>query len=197
VSDRETIDIYNQKAGEYAGLTDDANDADPRLAAFITACPKGGHVLDFGCGPGASAALMAKAGLQVSATDASQEMIAMAERHDGVSATQATFADLNESGIYDGVWANFSLLHAPRKDMPEYLSAIHKSLKPQGAFFIALKTGEGEKRDRIGRFYTYYSREELDGLLINAGFTLLNHEIGSSAGLDGSVADWISVATHA
>jgi SAM-dependent methyltransferase len=124
-------------------------------------------------------------------------MVQMAAQHVGVTAWQATFDDIDASDTYDGIWANFSLLHAPRSDMPRHLAALHKALKPGGVFFIGLKLGAGEARDKIGRLYTYYSQEELDKLLQDAGFTIRNHRFGSGEGLDGSVSDWISVACDA
>jgi SAM-dependent methyltransferase len=196
VTDLETIRVYDQQAEEYAQMTDTHNSDDPRLRDLIDACPQGGRVLDLGCGPGASAAALAKAGLRVDATDASKEMVQMAAQHPGVTAWQATFDELDAIApdTYDGIWANFSLLHASRRDMPRHLAALRRALKPGGAFFIGLKLGSGEARDKIGRLYTYYSKEELDTLLTNAGFTVRNHRFGSGPGLDGSMSEWISVA---
>ena len=196
-SDRETISVYDERAQEYAQITDNDNSKDPRLSDFIAACPANGTVLDLGCGPGMSASAMARAGLRVIATDASSEMVAIASQHPGVTAHQAVFDDLDEQAAFDGIWANFSLLHAPRADMPRHLAAIHRALKPGGAFYIGLKTGSGEKRDTIGRFYSYYTKEELFELLETAGFTVLSHKTGSSSGLEGTVEDWISVAARA
>ncbi|WP_373050544.1 class I SAM-dependent DNA methyltransferase [Thalassovita aquimarina] len=194
--DEETIRIYDARAEDYAQVT--AADAPGRLLRdFITAVPTGGRVLDLGCGPGIDAGLMAQAGLQVDAVDASAEMVALADQRPGVSARQATFVDLDAEAAYHGIWANFSLLHAPRNDMPRHLAAIHRALKPGGRFHMAVKTGEGEKRDSIGRYYSYYTEPELMRLLQDAGFTATKIVHGSDKGLDGVVADWISVASHA
>ncbi|MCB1364772.1 MAG: class I SAM-dependent methyltransferase [Rhodobacteraceae bacterium] len=195
--DRETIRVYDGRADAYAELTGAHNAADPRLGAFIAACPPAGRVLDLGCGPGASAAAMADAGLRVEATDASAEMAARAGRHRGVDARQATFDDISGQAVYDGIWANFSLLHAPRADFPRHLAALHRALKPGGAFMIAMKLGRGEARDGIGRFYCYYTAEDLAAHLARAGFTVTGRAFGSGPGLDGSVSDWVSVSARA
>lgn len=194
--DHDTIRIYDDRAADYADMTDADNSADPKLLEFVAACPTGGQVLDLGCGPGTSAAVMAQAGLQVDATDASSEMIAMAAKHPGVTARQALFDDISGTDIYDGIWASFSLLHAPRSDFPKHLAALHNALKPGGVFYIGMKLGEGQSRDSIGRLYTYYSSDELDTYLKTAGFTDLSHDFGTGMGLSGEMADYVAVTAH-
>lgn len=196
MSDEQTLSVYAAKADEYADLTDDAAGKDPSLIAFIAAIPKGGRVLDLGCGPGGSAAEMAKAGLVVDACDPVAEMVALAQRHDGVNARKAGFEDVTQADFYDGIWANFSLLHAPRHDMPEHLARIATALKPGGRFHIGVKTGTGSKRDALGRHYTYYTECELVGLLSAAGLTVSDRREGCDTGLDGVDAHWIILAAH-
>ena len=154
-------------------------------------------MLDLGCGPGTASAHMRAAGLVPDPVDASEGMIAVAKEKHGLNARLGRFEDVDGDAVYDGVWANFSLLHAPRSDMPKYLSAVHRALKPGGAFHIALKAGEGEERDRIGRFYTYYTEAELTGLLQDAGFTPGPYRRGRDKGLSGDDADWISTTAYA
>jgi len=91
-----------------------------------------------------------------------------------------------------GVWANFSLLHAPRADLPRHLKAIARALKPAGVLHITMKTGENAARDRLGRLYTYVTVAELHDLLAEAGLTLTASRLGADTGLDGSVSDWVS-----
>ena len=152
MSDRDTISVYDEQAARYAELTDADNWGDPQLPSFVQSLPQGGRVLDLGCGPGASAAVMAKAGLVVEAVDASAEMVRLASAHPGVTARQAGFADLDAINLYDGIWANFSLLHARRRDFPGHLTAIHTALKPGGSFYIAMKLGQGEGTGSSGPF---------------------------------------------
>lgn len=197
MSDKETLQVYAEKAAEYAEISDKSTAVDPVLAAFIEQMPDGALVLDLGCGPGASAARMAQAGLRVDAHDPVPEMVAMAQQHTGVSAQVAGFDDLRARARYDGVWANFSLLHAAREDVPGHLAAIRAALKPGGLFHIAVKTGQGAKRDPLGRLYTYFTEDELRRLLADAGFSISDRHEGCDKGLDGRDAEWVALTAHA
>ncbi|WP_439123719.1 class I SAM-dependent DNA methyltransferase [Marivita sp.] len=196
MTDRDTIAVYDARAVDYSKLEPSQTPSET-LAAFLNALPNGAHVLDLGCGPGTSARHMVRAGCSVVALDASAAMIELASKVDGVAARQASFDDIDGTAIYDGVWANFSLLHAPRTDMPRHLSAINTALKPGSLFHIAVKAGTGEARDSINRLYTYYTEAELTELLKAAGFTVGSYRRGRDKGLSGEDADWISVTAYA
>lgn len=193
--DRETLSVYDAQAKRYEEVTAGLRD-NPDLADFVAAMPPRGRVLDLGCGPGLAAEVMARAGLGVDATDASAEMVRRAATRAGVRAWKGSFDDIAGEALYDGVWANFSLLHAPRAAMPRHLGAIARALKPGGHLHIGLKTGKGERRDALGRLYTYYDNDELAGLLTAAGFTITGRRTGRDPGLDGELADWITVAAR-
>ena len=197
MSDRETLAVYAAKTAEYAAFSDSANARDPLLIAFIAALPVGGAVLDLGCGPGASAAVMADAGLRVHAVDAVPQMVALAARHPGVRAEVAHFDDIDGVDLYDGIWANFSLLHAERDALPRILGALHAALRAGGRLHIAMKLGTGTRRDAIGRKYTYVSEADLRALLGAAGFAITGVRTGREKGLDGTYADWIALAADA
>jgi hypothetical protein len=136
---------------------------------------------------------MAAAGHSVLATDASAEMIRIAEGLPGVVTRQESFDDIAGDAIYDGVWANFSLLHADRSDIPRHLADIARALKPGGLFHIGMKLGSGMARDGIGRRYTYVSEDELRGLLQKAGLTPLRRWDGVDPGLAGTHDPWIAM----
>ena len=196
MADKETLRVYDAKAADYAKLIDSDTKENPYLESFIARLPTGGRVLELGCGPGLAATRMANAGLQVDAMDGSAEMVAMAAQHDGVTAWQATFDQITGTDIYDGIWANFCLLHASKEAMPHHLAAMVTALKPGGAFHIGMKLGSGSQRDAIGRLYSYYSEPELITLLGAAGLTAGETDHGRTVGLDGTEADWIVVAAH-
>lgn len=194
-ADEKTLQVYGESAQDYAQVMAKYAD-DPVLTTFIHALPKTAHVLDLGCGPGWAAARIVASGHTVDATDAVPEMIDLANQHPGVSARLARFDDISGEAVFDGIWANFSLLHAPRADMPYHLSTLRRALKPGGLLHIGLKTGIGERRDAIGRLYTYYTKNEVHGLLKKAGFTPFSCQTGRGEGLDGTIADWFTMAAH-
>ncbi|WP_306153716.1 bifunctional 2-polyprenyl-6-hydroxyphenol methylase/3-demethylubiquinol 3-O-methyltransferase UbiG [Roseovarius sp. MMSF_3281] len=194
--DNETLAYYGRAAGDYAERTAHL-DEDPALEAFIAALPKGARVLDLGCGPGVMAARMAAEGFAVLATDAVPEMVKMAGAHPGVEARVARFDDIDGEAEFDGVWANFSLLHAPRGDLPGHLAAIHRALRPGGLFHIGMKLGDGEKRDELGRLYTFVTEDELRGLLHDTGFGVVETTQGREAGMTGVPEDWITILAKA
>lgn len=190
MGDPKTLSVYDAKADDYANMVN-SSEPDRHLAAFLEALPKGGRVLDLGCGPGRSAHFMTNAGFAVEAWDASPEMVRLGREIYGLDTKVMGFNDLDAVAVYDGIYANFSLLHAPKSDMPSHLGRIATALCPRGQFHIGTKTGIGEKRDTIGRFYAYYTDEELTGLLGDVGLTVKTRATGRDVGLDGVEAPWI------
>lgn len=195
-ADSRTIDAYEANAAAYAKRFRVVRLTRP-LKAFIDALPPSARVLDLGCGPGDASAHMREAGMRPDPVDASPAMVALANNRHRLGARLGTFDDLDAVAAYDGVWANFSLLHAPRADLPRHLAAVRRSLKPAGLFHIAMKTGVGEVRDRLGRTYTYVSREELAGLLAAAGFTIIAAANGRERGLAGTLDPFVIFRTRA
>ncbi|MGB1207828.1 MAG: class I SAM-dependent methyltransferase [Paracoccaceae bacterium] len=199
-ADPKTIAVYDARAAEYATL-DPSDTPDANLRAFLAALPAAARVLDLGAGPGRSARFIAAAGHDVLAVDASQAMVDLASEQPGVAAQQASFDDLPDLGMFDGIWANFSLLHARAEDLPRHLSEIHAALTPKGVFHIALKLGTQDQatteRDRIGRRYVYLRDSDLMRRLDDAGFTPISERRGRDIGLSGDLSDWIAVLSHA
>ncbi len=195
MSDDQTIAAYNKQVEAYAKFaTRAAPDRD--LLAFIALLKPGGRVLDLGCGPANAAAEMRNQGLQVDAVDASPEMVKLANATHDIGARQATFDAIDEVEAYDGVWANFSLLHASAEDFPRHLGALYRALRPGGYFHIGMKLGSGSVRDRLGRQYSYYSQPELSEHLVEAGFVVDDASTGEDMGLAGDVEPWIVLRAH-
>lgn len=189
VDDR-TIAFYDTASFDYAEKFAHS-EPDAQLRAFMALLPESGVVLDLGCGPAFASAHMRSAGFTCDPVDASAGMVKTANDLHDIGARQLTFDELDMTAAYDGVWANFSLLHAERADLPRYLSAIAKALRPSGVLHIGLKTGYGSARDGIDRLYTYVSVPELEQLLATAGLTIIGIDLGESKGMAGTVDPWV------
>ena len=186
MTDKETLEVYNARATEYATQFCGAQTPDSQMQSFLDALPSGADVLDLGCGPGRSAAILALAGHRVIATDASEEMVRLARQHPGVTARVEPFEGLADQAAYDGIWANFSLLHAAPDDLPRLVQKIATALKAGGIFHIGMKTGTGQSRDSIGRLYTYVEEATLRDWLTENGLVPFAHWTGEARGLAGT-----------
>ncbi len=195
MTDKRTIDAYTTRVSDYLSIPLPAEQLEARQA-FADAVGMGGYVLDLGSGPGSDSAFLMRQGLKVRALDATPAFVEHA-RSNGVDAHLGTFDDVTEVAAYDGVYASFSLLHAPRADFPCHLSAIHTALKPGGQLFLGMKLGTGEHRDDLDRYYTYYTQPEIEDALTTAGFTIDRAVRGMGKGLAGSYDGFILVFAHA
>lgn len=194
MSDQGTIDAYDARAASYAAL--DINEAQTEsLRAFLACLPAGGTILDLGCGPGLQAKAMQDAGFAIIGLDATPAFVTAA-RSVGIDARHGTFDDVTETDAYDGIWASFSLLHAPRADFPRHLTALAKALRPGGYLYLGMKLGAGEGRDALGRFYSYYSETELRNALEGIGLTVSDVTTGTGAGLAGTTDPFILITAH-
>ena len=183
--DARTLAFYDANAADYA---DWSGPASPRgyLRKFISLLPEGGAALDFGCGSGWAAAEMRDAGLRVRAVDGAAKLAAEAKARHGIAVETTTFDAFEADAEFDGVWASFSLLHLPRAAMPGTLAKLRRALKPGGLLYVGLKGGEGDTRDRLGRFYALYGAEEIRRLVAAAGFRDIDLRERSASGYDGA-----------
>ena len=194
--DNLTIDIYNKNAIQYANLEIDKISL-KAYYDFSNALPTKGLVLDYGCGPGYFAKRFLADGFKVDAFDASEKMIELASKETQINWSVTDFKSFRAKTKYDGIWANFSLLHAQKREINSLLQTIFNSLKPRGLFSLGLKLGTGERRDKMGRKYSYFEEKEIRSILLNEGFMYSSHHLGKAIGLDGENANFIIILSHA
>ena len=186
--DPRTIDHYDRDAAAYARWSGQERSYG-RLARFIDILPPGSSVLDAGCGAGWDSERLTGAGMIVKSIDASPGMVAEANRRRGVNAARRRFDQLNYDKEFDGIWANSSLQHVPRAELPEILRILSAALKPGGLFFFDVHQGRSHWRDSLGRLYCRYERKELTDLLAAAGLEDFTFQTSRGAGYDGTVSD--------
>ena len=188
--DPRTIALYDAEAAAYASAFE-KDEAHPTLDHFIANLPANARVLDLGCGPGRSSAVMADAGHNPDPMDAAPGMVRFAQDTYGLPARVGTFDDIRGVEIYDAVYANFSLLHAPRVALPRHFADIAAALKPGGLLHVGMKTGTGQARDAKDRLYTYVTEDELTDLFEAEGFRVVHKVVGEGKGFSGDVSPWI------
>jgi ubiquinone/menaquinone biosynthesis C-methylase UbiE len=189
VVDDQTIEVYNAKADEYSkigGFT-----TNKHLKDFVELHNKNDKVLDLGCGHGSAAFYMLNSGLNCHAIDASAKMVELANQKFNIKAKVCTFDKLDWAKSFNGIYASFSLLHVDQIEFLKILRVIKRILLPDGKLGLGMKLGTGTKRDSIGRFYAYYTEDELIKHLEGIGLRLIRRYSGSSKGLAGDVEPWI------
>ncbi|WP_298257346.1 class I SAM-dependent methyltransferase [Bradyrhizobium sp.] len=164
--DEQTLQFYRHNAESYAAW---AKEPSTRLIGFLGLLPEGGSVLELGCGAGNHAAEMLARGFALRATDGSPEMAALASHRLNHPVETMRFDELDESQAFDGVWASACLLHVPRDELGGILARIHRALKTGGVFYASFKSGDGDGRDSLGRYYNYVSTDWLRMAYASAG----------------------------
>jgi len=191
MTDPQTLAVYQANAERYSDL-EISDDQKAALDRFLESLPPNAHVLDLGCGPGLHAAHMMAHGHSVDAIDATPAFVEAAIAR-GVTARLATFDDITGDALYDGIWASFSLLHAPREDVPGYIAALTRSLKAGGTFFLGMKTGSGAARDDLGRHYAYFTELELARILIDNNMRVTETAVAVGEGLAGTTDPYVLI----
>ena len=190
--DDATLQFYRRNAEAYAEREITSRHA--RLTKFLAVLPSGAAILELGCGAGGDTAEMIARGYDVTPTDGSPEMAAVASRKLGRPVGTLLFHDLDAVEAYDGVWANACLLHVPRDQLADVLSLIHRALKPGGAFYASYKSGDGDGRDTLDRYYNYPTEDWLRATYAKAGeWPDLSIETGEVRGFDDAMAEMLFV----
>lgn len=159
----DSIEYYNRHAGEFYENTVDI-DMHDYLDRFTAQLPDGGCILDLGCGSGRDSAYFISQGFDVTAMDGSEEMCNLASIHIGQEVLQLNFSEMDFEEVFDGVWANASLLHVPRSEMEDILTKVIRSLKKSGFLYMSFHYGE-EEEEKNDRYYTNYNTRTLKELI--------------------------------
>jgi 2-polyprenyl-3-methyl-5-hydroxy-6-metoxy-1,4-benzoquinol methylase len=177
-----TIDAYRKNADAYhkTELSIDMSCFADKLIAMLA---PGSSILDVGCGSGRDSKYFSDRGFNVTGIDLTPEFIDIASRYNPAATFRLrdmrNIESLNQS--FDGLWSCASFLHIPASDAQGTLEGFNRILNPDGAMFLSVKKGEGEKTvpymNSTERFYTFYSQEGIERLVRAAGFDVLENSI--------------------
>ncbi len=194
-----TVHAYDLDAVAYAEAAPPLPD---RVRADLDALARrlgpGARVLEVGSGSGRDARAMEERGLVVRRTDVTPGFVALlrAQGHE-CDVLDPLVDDLSSpDGAYDAVWANASLLHVRRDDLPVVLARLAAVTRPGGVLRVSVKEGDGEAWSTHGsvrspRHFTYWRAESLRAVVDGAGWTVER----LSEGVPGSRGEsWLEVS---
>ncbi|MFZ3044072.1 MAG: class I SAM-dependent methyltransferase [Minisyncoccia bacterium] len=154
---------------------------------FIQKLPVGARVLDVGCGSGVKSKYLSDRGFSVIGIDISDKLLDIAKREaSGVEFRELSMLDLDAMHeTFDGVFAQASLLHIPKKDVGTVVKKMVERLAPNGLLYIAVKETREDKPEEemkkendygyeYERFFSYFTLPELENYMTDAGLEIIS-----------------------
>ena len=153
-----TIGFYDDHADEYVSSTVGL-EMESLYRPFLELVPEGGLILDAGCGSGRDTKAFLDRGYQVTAIDASANMVAATRQMTGQPARQMRFQELKNQNEFDAIWACASVLHVSLAELDDVLKRLAVALRSGGVCYLSFKEGNGERteRDRLFTDFTEIS----------------------------------------
>ena len=161
-----TLSYYDANARVFVGSTIDV-EFSAMQKRFTSLLAPGAAILDFGCGSGRDTKAFLDAGFDVTATDGSPELCAIASEYAGIPVRNELFQDLADVDAYDGIWACSSILHLPKDQLADVFARMVRALHPHGIVYTSFKHGDFEGI-RNGRHFTDFTEPTLRNFLADA-----------------------------
>ena len=186
-----TRQTYDQIAARFLENTRDRSGMAAWYERFAKRLCAGDAVLDLGAGPGCDSAELRLLGLRAFSLDLSLGMLREGLREFPGPRVQADARLLPiRDGSLAGVWANASLLHLSPEEVAAALREVRRVLGARGLLHVAVKAGDGDEweteRYGVPRWFQYWSAADLDALLENSGFEVVESWANSTPR-----ADWL------
>ncbi|MGB6839101.1 MAG: class I SAM-dependent methyltransferase [Microgenomates group bacterium] len=185
---QDTIDWYDSSSEKYAENIESIPSIS-LIDKFVEVVSKGETVLDAGCAAGRDCRLLKDRGLKPVGLDLSKGLLEVArKKHPDIKFQYGNMLELPfENGSFGGVWAHASLLHFEKtKDVASALSEFNRVLKRDGVLHILVKEQKVPEKtsvvsDKVSghkRFFQWFTRKEIETLLKNAGFSIIEIQDG-------------------
>lgn len=181
----DVVRAWDARADRYLDLFRHELDGKPFdrdvLDAFADRMPRGGRVVDAGCGPcGHVTGLLAGCGLEVLGIDLSPRCIELARREQPACRFEVMdqrTLDLDRiDGPLDGLVSYYSLHDQPKAGLADTLAAWAAAIQPGGRLLVVAKEGtaDGVVDDPLGSgirvYWAEFTEAELGAAARAAGF---------------------------
>ena len=175
------VKVYDKIAKKYTEVFFEDFSDRKFIDKFLELLPKKAKILDIGCGPGSFTKYFLAKGYSTEGADLSKEMIKIARQ----KVPQGIFKimDLRKLGYsnesFDGLFAAYSLIHIPEKEIISTLKEFSRVLKQGGILFLAVQEGKGEKfvEEPLKKgeqiFIKFFTEEELKQDLQKTNFSVI------------------------
>ncbi|MBI1862534.1 class I SAM-dependent methyltransferase [Candidatus Microgenomates bacterium] len=196
---RKTIFAYNSNPQKYIDKTMNMVPYDwvDKMEKLL---PPDAKVLDAGCAYGRDANEFFERGFNVVGVDLSEELLA--KGHNKFPKVTLKHMDVRKlefpNETFDGVWCNAVLLHLTDPDIEKSLKEFHRVLKKDGILYTSFQEGD-DTEERITtfgvdapRFFNLKSKDDIEEMLMNAGFTLYDSERTDDMRTEQEDKKWIS-----
>ncbi|MFZ6046679.1 class I SAM-dependent methyltransferase [Pseudomonas sp. CR3202] len=188
-----TLDDYNRNAEGFREGTRD-HDVSQNIEALLRHIRGSAPftLLDFGCGPGRDLRAFTRLGHQAIGLDGAQSFVAMARADSGCEVWHQDFLHLDlPAKRFDGIFANASLFHVPRQELPRVLRQLRAALKPGGVLFSSNPRGHNNEGWSGSRYGAWHDYENWKAVVEDAGFEALEHYY-RPAGLPRAQQPWLA-----
>jgi SAM-dependent methyltransferase len=177
ISER-TVTHYDLAAESFWAGTHD-HDVSQNIAALLDHIEGQAplSILDFGCGPGRDLLTFQRLGHRPVGLDGSARFVEMARELTGCEVLHQDFLSLDlPASRFDGIFANASLFHVPRQELPRVLRELRAALVPRGVLFSSNPRGDDQEGWSGGdRYGVYHDLPAWQAFLQAAGFDELLH----------------------
>jgi len=192
-----TLEHYNRTAEAFRDGTRD-HDVSQNIAALlrhIRGTPPF-TILDLGCGPGRDLATFTAMGHVAIGVEGAERLAQMAREANRCEVWQQDFLALDlPAARFDGIFANASLFHVPRQELPRVLRELHATLKEDGVLFSSNPRGANEEGWNRGRYGAYHDIETWRQFVEAAGFVEIEHYY-RPAGLPREEQPWLATVSR-
>lgn len=131
----------------------------------------GARILDLGCGPGRDLMALRSRGHDPIGIDGCPSFVEMARAHSACDVWLQDFLQLSlPPHAFDGVYANATLFHVPRSELPRVLGEIRRCLTEDGVLFASIPRGDDQEGWSGSRYGVWHSIEGWRSFLTEAGF---------------------------